>query len=107
MGHPSSHNCTVNYCGGIISRCVGIKTISSRRVRAGATRRSAFRYGLLVAGGALLLGGLFVSLLVAGMMVQPGGMGWEKLLVPLFGAFALLLFCSSAVCFYLGSRIKP
>jgi hypothetical protein len=68
--------------------------------------RPILRTGLMVGGCVLVLAGLFVTLLVVGMFVQPGGMGAEELLEPIFGFFALLLLFGGGVSFYLGWRVK-
>ena len=63
---------------------------------------------LIFAGiGATLLG-LFLTLLVIGMYQNPGGMGVERLIGPIFGLLALGLFFVAGICFYAASRIsKP
>ena len=57
--------------------------------------------GLFILGGSIcILLGVFVTLLVVGMLQQPGGMGFEKLLAPLIGLAALGLFLTGGVCLY-------
>jgi hypothetical protein len=68
--------------------------------------RSVIRVGFIAGGIVLLLAGLCVSLLVVGMFVQPGGIGAEKLLGPIFGFSALVLLFAGGMCFYLGFRLK-
>jgi hypothetical protein len=52
--------------------------------------------GPFILGGSIcILLGLFVTLLVVGMLQQPGGMGFEKLLAPLIGLAALGLFLTA------------
>jgi hypothetical protein len=54
----------------------------------------------------LALAGLFITLLAVGMIVQPGGIGAEKLLGPVFGFFALVMLLSGGACFYVGFRMR-
>jgi hypothetical protein len=57
--------------------------------------------GLFILGGSIcILLGLFLTLLVVGMLEQPGGMGVEKLLGPLIGLAALGLFVTGGFCLY-------
>jgi hypothetical protein len=75
-------------------------------VTAFALRAPLFRVGLIVGGCWLVQVGLLVCLLVVVMFAQPGGIGAEKLLGPIFGFFALFLFFAGGACLYIGLRVK-
>jgi hypothetical protein len=61
---------------------------------------------LTLAGIVSTLLGLFLTLLVIGMFQNPGGIGAEKLLGPIFSLIALGLFFLGGICFYAASRIN-
>lgn len=63
---------------------------------------------LILAGVVSILLSLILALITVGMFQQPGGIGAEKLLGPIFGLIALGLFFIAGICFYAASRIaKP
>jgi ABC-type enterochelin transport system permease subunit len=69
--------------------------------------RNVLRVGLIVAGCLMVLAGLFLTFLVVAMFSSPSHMGTERLLGPIFGFFALVLFFCAVVCFRLSPRMKP